>query len=119
MAIVTAKQASPIDMMKGQPVMGEEAAEPAGQAAETAGFSIEIACDSQGNITVSLESGKQEAAEGSAPEEQGSPAQSIDDALKIAKEMYLAETGEAGGPAPQDVWNEEAAKRGPATATGY
>jgi len=105
MAVVTAEQAAPVDMMSGKSMMSDEAS-------ESAGFSIEIAVDGQGNLSVSLESAGQEAAESAG---QATPAQSIDEALKIAKEMYAAESG--AGANPQAMWNQEAATRGPATAT--
>ena len=87
---------------------------------DTGGFTIEIEVDSQGNLTVSLESASQEASEGQGQQDdqEGTPAKSIDEALKIAREMYAAESGEAGGMSAQDAWNQEAASRAPATATG-
>lgn len=85
---------------------------------DSQGFTIEIEVDGQGNITVSLEDASQEANEGQGEDAQGTPAKNIADALKIAKEMYLAESGEAGGGSDQAMWDEEAAKRGSPTATG-
>ena len=83
------------------------------------GFTIEINVDSTGAITVELESSDQEASEtdegSDADAATGTPAKDINDALKIAKEMYQAQLN--GGQSPQAMWNSEAATRGAATAT--
>ena len=102
--------------------VGDGATDQVPEAPEAAGgFCIEIEVDGQGNLSVSYESGEQEAAERAATgggEEGGTPAKSIEEALKIAKRLYYQYA--AGGAAPEDMWNEEAAKRQPATATaGY
>ena len=114
---MAATSAAPTDMLDPSAAGGDS--EDPSQDQDTGGFTIEIEVDGQGNITVSLESAAQESSEGQGgtDDAEGTPAKNIADALKIAKEMYLAESGEAGGD-QQGMWNEEAAKRGSPTATG-
>ena len=107
---------APMDMMSADPAASAGGSEEGAGDTDTGGYCIEIEVDSQGNISVSLEDAKQESAEGAESEDPGTPAKSIDDALKIAREMYAAESGEAGA-SPEDQWNQEAAKRAPPTAT--
>ena len=115
-----ATNGAPMDMMSADPAASASGDSEGASDSDTGGFVIEIEVDGQGNITVSLEDAAQEASEGQggAPEDesQATPAKSIEEALKIAKKMYLAESGEAGV-SPQDAWNQEAALRKPPTAT--
>lgn len=102
--------AEPTDLLSSDPAFDADSGASTDQ---DQGFSIEINVDGEGNITVECESANDaDSDEGS---EGGQSAPTIDAALKIAKQMYLAQSN--GGVSPQAAWDQEAAARGPATAT--